>query len=272
MSISHFLAQSQKLKNVAHDRVQSWHDDLAWAYGARDVLQEVLGDCSFDPMELLDVSMYRHGPVPTFQGLGFSDHPLTLWSTEIMSLDVYYWYPGETAPHDHGFHGAFMPIKGEYAETIYQFMSQVDLGEGMELGQLTAGEKVVLNNGVAQAITHAPSFIHQVSHESFCVTLCLRSRFSGLAMSDYYSPGIRLSTRKDLVNAAQEDWQRFMLLLDFKRELIPSLLKRASLPVLSRWWLKQMYPAHRKDIKLLLTEEILSRQYGDKLSEHLDQA
>ena len=267
MSISHFLSQTQKLQELAHERAKSWHDDLTWANGARDVLQEVLGDCSIDPMELLETSMYRQGPVPTFQGLGFSDHPLTLWSTETMSLDVYYWYPGDTAPHDHGFHGAFMPVQGEYAETIYQFMSEIDLGEGMELGKLIAGEKVILKNGVAQAITHAPSFIHQVSHESFCVTLCLRSRFMGLPMSDYFSPGIKLSTRKDLVNGALEDWQRFMLLMDFKRDLMPDLLRRAGLPLLSRWWLKEFYPAHRQDIKELLRKEILSRPYGERVFE-----
>lgn len=265
MSISHFLAQTHKLQELAHERAKSWHDDLTWANGAREVLQEVLGDCSFDPIELLQACMFRQGPVPTFQGLGFSDHPLTLWSSETMSLDVYYWYPGDTAPHDHGFHGAFMPVQGEYAETIYLFSSEVDLGEGMELGQLTAGQKVILKNGVAQAITHAPSFIHQVSHESFCVTLCLRSRFKGLPMSDYFSPGIKLSTGRELVNAAQEDWQRFMLLLDFKREIIPGLLKRASLPLLSRWWLKELYPPHRMDIKELLRTEILSRRYGDRV-------
>ena len=267
MSISQFLAQTQTLQELAHARAKTWHDDLAWAHGAREVLQEVLGNCSFDPMELLAASMYRQGPTPTFQGLGFSDHPLTLWSTETMSLDVYYWYPGDTAPHDHGFHGAFMPVQGEYAETIYQFMSEIDLGEGMELGKLIAGEKVILKNGVAQAITHAPSFIHQVSHESFCVTLCLRSRFMGLPMSDYFSPGIKLSTRRDLVNGALEDWQRFMLLMDFKRDLMPDLLRRAGLPLLSRWWLKEFYPAHRQDIKELLRKEILSRPYGERVFE-----
>jgi hypothetical protein len=263
MSIINFISQAHKLNELAHNRAKNWHDDHSWAIGARDVLQEILGNCSFDPIELLEHCMYRCGPVPTFNGLGFSDHPLTLWSTDIMSLDVYYWYPGETAPHDHGFHGAFMPVIGEYAETIYNFFLEVDLGEGMELGKLTANEKVILKNGVAQAINHAPSFIHQVNHESFCVTLCLRSRFSGTPMSDYFSPGVKLSTRKDLVNGAHEDWQRFMLLLDHKPQSISEVLKRASVPVLARWWFKEMYPSHRHDIKKILRDEILRRNYGD---------
>lgn len=266
ITIPEVLDRAERLNRLAHSQVASWKNEKQWAEGARDCLQECLGGVSFDPVDLLEASMFRQGPKPTFPSLGFSHHPLTLWSSDEMSLDVYYWHPGETTLHDHGFHGAFMPVMGDYAEVVYDYKMTVELGMGVEQGELTKKtEQEVLPNGQAVAIYHAPAFIHQVSHQSFCVTICLRSRFSGLALSDYYFPGIKICGHAQQAISAREDLQRLALLKDLRATHVQEYLSAATLGTLARWWLKDICEGMYKPLKPLIEAELLRRPHGEAI-------
>lgn len=264
--IPELLERAQRLNTLAHAAVARWPSETHWSEGARDCLQECLGGMHFDPMELLEASMFRQGPRPTFPSLGFSHHPLTLWSSDLMSLDVYYWYPGETTLHDHGFHGAFMPVMGDYAEVVYEFKKTRELGAGVEQGELLKKtEQEVLPNGEAVAIYHAPAFIHQVSHQSFCVTICLRSTFSAPALSDYYFPGLKISGQPLEAISAREDLQRLALLLDLRPARVREFIAAASLGTLARWWLKDLCEGMHKPLKPLIHAELLRRPLGESI-------
>jgi hypothetical protein len=266
ISIPELLERSQRLKTRAHDALALWTDDGAWANGARDCLEECLGGVSFDPIDLLEASMFREGPRPTFSNLSFSQHPLTLWSSAEMSLDVYYWRPGETALHDHGFHGAFMPVVGEYAEVVYDFQLTQDLGRGLELGVLSkVRDQELLAVGKATAIFHAPLFIHQVTHQSYCVTLCLRSRFQGREISDYFFPGIKVAGNSALSISAREDLQRLAILHELRPEKVSPLIAATPLGTLGRWWLKDLSDGQHRALKPLIRQELLGRPHGEVL-------
>jgi|GEM_PF-6881096 len=266
ITVTELFERAQRLQTLAHKHVASWTDDTLWAQGARDCLEECLGGLSFDPLELLEASMFRQGPRPTFPSLGFSHHPLTLWSSDVMSLDVYYWYPGETTLHDHGFHGAFMPVMGDYAEAVYEFKKTRDLGVGVEQGELIKKtEQEVLPNGKAVAIYHAPAFIHQVSHQSFCVTICLRSTFSAPALSDYYFPDTKICGSPHEAISAREDLQRLALLIDLRPARVQEFVSAASLGTLARWWLKDICEGMHKPLKPLIHAELLRRPHGESI-------
>lgn len=266
ISIPELLERSQRLRGLAHETMAHWPDDVAWANGARYCLDECLGGVSFDPIDLLEASMFREGPRPTFLNLSFSQHPLTLWSSEDMSLDVYYWRPGETTLHDHGFHGAFMPVVGEYAEVVYDFQLTHDLGRGLELGVLTKlRDQELLAVGKAAAIFHAPRFIHQVTHRSYCVTLCLRSRFQGREISDYFFPGIKVVGNSALSISAREDLQRLAILHEMRPEKVSPLIAATPLGTLGRWWLKDLGDGQHRSLKPLIRVELQQRPHGARL-------
>jgi hypothetical protein len=266
ISIPELLNRSERLKTLAHEKMGQWPEDVTWAKGARDCLEECLGGVSFDPIDLLEASMFREGPRPTFLNLSFSQHPLTLWSSDDMSLDVYYWRPGETTLHDHGFHGAFMPVVGEYAEVVYDFKLTEDLGRGLELGVLTKiRDQELLTVGKATAIFHAPLFIHQVTHQSYCVTLCLRSRFQGREISDYFFPGIKVAGNSVLSISAREDLQRLAILQEMRPEKVLPLIAVTPLGTLGRWWLKDLGDGQHRSLKPLIREELLKRPHGQSV-------
>lgn len=266
-TIETFFTKALELQDLVEARAASWTSEDEWATNAALLLEESLGSLRVTPTEILERAMFRQGPGPTFAGLDFSHHPLTLWSNDEASLDVYFWYPGETAPHDHGFHGAFMPIFGEYAEARLSFSPSVELGEGLWLGDLDSGPEITCPIGVARPIFHAPGFIHQVNHHSFCVTLCLRSRFGGVPLSDYFASGIKLQNDRVLATRALEDWQRLVLLDDLSPAVVPQYLTRASLPTLARWWLKVLGPGARRSLREKLRLELLRREHGARILE-----
>jgi hypothetical protein len=262
-----FNSQSNRLMIKAYEMSPTWKNDHEWATGAQNLLNEFFEGFKFDPVEIAKASMFRQSPELTFPSLGFSHHPLTLWSTESMSLDLYFWLPGETALHDHGFHGAFMPILGDYAQTTYDFIREFDIAKGIEAGRFIRHETQVLPTHKAEAIFHAPKFIHQVTHESHCVTICLRSRFGGVKLSDYYRPGLKVSAQNtDSLNAS-EDLQRLSILNEFDPSSIPALVKAASDGVLSRWWLSGVSDGHHRKLKILFQDELKKRECGKVILE-----
>lgn len=266
-TIETFFTRARELQARVEARASDWTSPDDWATNAALLLEESLGNLRVTPTEILERAMFRQGPAPTFAGLDFSHHPLTLWSSDVASLDAYFWYPGETAPHDHGFHGAFMPIFGEYAEAPLTFTPSAELGEGLWLGALATGPEVLCPLGTARPIFHAPAFIHQVTHHSFCVTLCLRSRFGGEPLSDYFASGVKLQNDRVLATRALEDWQRLVLLDDLSPAVVPQYLERATLGTLARWWLKVLGPGARRSLREKVRLELLRREFGARILE-----
>jgi hypothetical protein len=206
-----------------------------WAHVAQNLLDRHFSTFKFDPVTLLEQSLGREVlSGATFPSLGFSHHPMTLVAREAFNIDLYFWLPSDTLPHDHGFHGAFMPLYGDYAQTLYAFKEEKDLGEGVIRGTLIKGETTLLPNNKAHAILHAPDFIHAVLHESFCVTLVLRSKNQGEVLSDYY-PGFKIKNLVNLTQRSLADWQRLGLLSHLAADQLERHLTQVSSAQLIRW-------------------------------------
>ena len=221
----------------AHELLTSKTCHRVWAHKAVELLDKYFSDYFIDPVEFIEKNINRElVSHATFPSLGFSHHPMTLHACEQFNIDLYFWLPSDTLAHDHGFHGAFMPLYGDYAQRVYQFKEELDLGEGVYRGELVAGELILLENHRAQAIYHAPEFIHEVVHESFCVTIVLRSRNSAEVLSDYYSK-LRVKNLQTESLKAAEDWQRLLLLEHLAPERLASHISQASSGRLVRWLL-----------------------------------
>ncbi len=250
------LSRIEKLTATAHHSLSPSLPSSQWAEKARDLLDEHFFDFHLDP-ELLLVDFLNQDvhPQATFPSLGFSHHPVTLYASELFNLDLYFWLPSDTLPHDHGFHGAFMPLWGDYAQTIYEFKEEQDLGEGVVTGVLKAGEAKLLPNNKAHTILHAPKFIHAVLHESFCVTIVLRSKNQGEVLSDYYSH-FKIKNLPSEIQKAQADWQRLDLLTHLQSEQIPQRLKSVSSARLVRW---VYHAGHNSRLQSWVKSEALTR-------------
>ena len=230
------LAARLELLRAQGHQLHSSLSDEDWAHCARALLDEYFSDLRFEPQDFL-LSHLQEDILPgaTFPSLGFSHHPMTLLATPSFNLDIYFWLPSDTLPHDHGFHGAFMPIYGDYAQTLYTFKEERDLGEGVMAGQLVRGETALLANNQAHAILHAPKFIHAVLHESFCVTLVLRSKNSGEVLSDY-SPRFRIKNDLLASQRAEALSQRLQLLAHLGHK---TPLEEVSSGTLVRWLMSE---------------------------------
>lgn len=226
------------LSQEAQQLLSSVVSHRVWADKAAELLDKYFSDYFLDPIDFIEKSMDREIVLgSTFPSLGFSHHPMTLYCGDLFNIDLYFWLPSDTLAHDHGFHGAFMPLYGDYAQRLYQFRDEADLGEGVIKGVLKASELSLLDNNKAQVIYHAPDFIHEVVHESFCVTIVLRSKNYGEVLSDYY-PQLRIKNLLVESVKAEEDWQRLQLMEHLSAERLVSLISSAPSGRLVRWLLK----------------------------------
>lgn len=235
--------------------------DREWADQAAKLLSKHFFDYHLNPVELIEKSMNRNQLLgSTFPSLGFSHHPMTLYASDFFNIDLYFWLPSDTLPHDHGFHGAFMPLYGDYAQKIYQFTDEIDLGEGVSRGVLVDGDLIVLENNKAHPIYHAPDFIHEVVHESFCVTIVLRSRNKGEVLSDYF-PRLRIKNLHYESMKAEEDWQRLILLEHLAPERLQFQFSEVSSGRLIRWLMREEKSLKLK--KLILQEAQMRLELKD---------
>ena len=205
-------ARLESLTQSAQAHLSAKLTSQEWSHTAANLLDQHFSTFKFDPVTVLKQNIGQEVMAgATFPSLGFSHHPMTLVARETFNIDLYFWLPSDTLPHDHGFHGAFMPLSGDYAQTLYTFKEEIDLGEGVISGTLIKGETTLLPNNKAHVILHAPDFIHAVLHESFCVTLVLRSKNQGEVLSDYY-PHFRLKNILLSAQRAQSFSQKLQLL------------------------------------------------------------
>ncbi len=228
-------ARVQKLSENAHQILSSKLSNNDWSQTSAELLNQHFKDFKVSPALVLEESLNRElVSGATFPSLGFSHHPMTLYAGPLFNVDLYFWLPSDTLPHDHGFHGAFMPLFGDYAQTLFSFHTESDLGEGVFKGRLSEEKSGLLENNKAHTTLHAPDFIHAVLHESFCVTLVLRSKNSGEPLSDY-TPYFKIKNLVEQSQQAQEDWQRLELLTHLESQGVKLHLEHASSARLIRW-------------------------------------
>jgi hypothetical protein len=106
----------------------------------------------------------------------FSDLPITIARFPRFHIDVYYWYDGVTAIHQHSFCGAFQVFEGSSLHSNYEFEVEEKLNFFSEIGKIKLNQVQLLKKGDVREIADGKRFIHSLFHlDQPSVTLIVRT-------------------------------------------------------------------------------------------------
>jgi hypothetical protein len=116
----------------------------------------------------------------------FSDVPITIARFPRFHIDVYYWYDGTTAIHQHSFCGAFQVFEGSSLHSNYEFELDKKLNFFTELGKMKLKQVQLLKKGDVREIQDGRNFIHALFHlDQPSVTLILRTHRTPLSLPQF---------------------------------------------------------------------------------------
>jgi hypothetical protein len=106
----------------------------------------------------------------------FSDVPITIARYPRFHIDVFYWYDGVTAIHQHSFCGAFQVFEGSSLHSNYEFQVEEKLNFFSEIGKIKLKQAQLLKKGDVREIADGKRFIHSLFHlDQPSVTLIVRT-------------------------------------------------------------------------------------------------
>ncbi len=94
----------------------------------------------------------------------FADPPITIYSGPRFHIDVYFWFEGTTAIHQHGFCGAFQVLLGSSIHTWYEFERKERINTFCEIGDMSLKVCEILEVGDVQEIWGGRRYIHSLFH------------------------------------------------------------------------------------------------------------
>lgn len=94
----------------------------------------------------------------------FGDPPITLFVGSRFYIDVYFWFEGTTATHQHGFSGAFQVLTGSSIHSWYDFEPTHKVNSFMEFGKMSLKVCELLTQGDIQQILGGRQYIHSLFH------------------------------------------------------------------------------------------------------------
>lgn len=166
-----------KLPSIAKDALE--RADLPSKLSAWDVLEWTLKQNTLPPQK--DV-----------RG-NFGDPPITLFVGPRFHIDVYFWFDGTTAIHQHGFSGAFQVLLGSSIHSWYEFERDEVINTFAETGRMTLKVCELLEVGDTQEIWGGRQYIHSLFHlEQPSATIVVRTSGSPLDLPQYsyHKPGL----------------------------------------------------------------------------------
>jgi len=125
----------------------------------------------------------------------FGDPPITVYSGARFHVDVYFWFTGTTAIHQHGFSGAFQVLAGSSIHSWYEFTPDDYVNVFMEYGRMDLKVCEILEVGAVQEINPGRQYIHSLFHlDDPSVTIVVRTRKSPMFLPQYsyYKPHLAL--------------------------------------------------------------------------------
>lgn len=106
----------------------------------------------------------------------FSDVPITIARFPRFNIDVFYWYDGTTAIHQHSFCGAFQVFEGSSLHSQYAFETNEKINFFTEIGKIKLKQVQLLKKGDVSEIADGKNFIHSLFHlDQPSATLIVRS-------------------------------------------------------------------------------------------------
>jgi hypothetical protein len=116
----------------------------------------------------------------------FGEPPITLYTAPKFYIDVYFWFEGTTAVHQHSFCGAFQVLHGSSIHSWYDFEPELDINKFLRIGRMHLKVCELLQTGAVQEIWSGRRYIHSLFHlDSPSVTICVRTGKSPLEIPQY---------------------------------------------------------------------------------------
>ncbi len=94
----------------------------------------------------------------------FGDPPITIFSGLRFHIDLYFWFEGTTAIHQHGFCGAFQVLLGSSIHSWYEFHRKEKINTFFEIGDISLKVCEILEVGDVQEIWGGRRYIHSLFH------------------------------------------------------------------------------------------------------------
>lgn len=94
----------------------------------------------------------------------FGDPPITVFSGPRFHIDVYFWFEGTTAIHQHAFCGAFQVLLGSSIHSWYEFEPRRSINMFTEIGDMNLKVCELLEVGAIQQIQAGRQYIHSLFH------------------------------------------------------------------------------------------------------------
>jgi len=116
----------------------------------------------------------------------FGDPPLTVYSASRFHIDIYFWFEGTTAIHQHGFCGAFQVLLGSSIHSWYEFTCREAINSFMQIGDLSLKVCELLQVGDVQDIKPGRQYIHSLFHlDHPSATIVVRTDRSSLDLPQF---------------------------------------------------------------------------------------
>lgn len=125
----------------------------------------------------------------------FADPPITIYSGLRFHIDVYFWFEGTTAIHQHAFCGAFQVLMGSSIHSWYEFECREVVNTFAEIGEMSLKTCEILETGAVQEILAGKRYIHSLFHlEQPSATIVVRTDRSPLHLPQfsYEKPGLAI--------------------------------------------------------------------------------
>lgn len=139
----------------------------------------------------------------------FGDPPITLYVGQRFHVDVYFWFDGTTAIHQHGFCGAFQVLLGSSIHSWYEFERDEVINTFAETGKMNLKICELLEVGDTQEIWGGRQYIHSLFHlDQPSATIVVRTSGSPLDLPQYsyHKPGLAVDPffeRDDITKKVQ---------------------------------------------------------------------
>lgn len=116
----------------------------------------------------------------------FGDPPITLYVGPRFYIDIYFWFEGTTAIHQHGFCGAFQVLLGSSIHSWYEFDRREVINTFCEIGDISLKVCEILEVGAVQEIWAGRGYIHSLFHlEQPSATIVIRTDKSPLHLPQF---------------------------------------------------------------------------------------
>jgi len=125
----------------------------------------------------------------------FGDPPITLYTAPRFHIDVYFWFEGTTAIHQHAFCGAFQVLHGSSIHSWYEWERREVVNTFTETGDMALKVCKLLEVGDIQPIWAGKQYIHALFHlDQPSATIVVRTDKSPMYLPQYayYKPHLAI--------------------------------------------------------------------------------